>query len=69
MNAKLLFIMIGFVLQSRSSGDRGSRADVWFTVFYFDKLPTGYQVSNAGTDVFFFYFVFLCALGLGAIPV
>ncbi len=30
---------------------RGSRADVWLTVFYFDKVPTGCQVSNAGTDV------------------
>ncbi len=30
----------------------GGRADVWFTVFYFDKVPTGCQVSNAGTDVF-----------------
>ncbi len=31
---------------------RGGRADVWLTVFYFDKVPTGCQVSNAGTDVF-----------------
>ncbi len=30
---------------------RGGRADVWLTVFYFDKVPTGCQVSNAGTDV------------------
>ncbi len=30
---------------------RGGRADVWLTVFYFDKVPTGFQVSNAGTDV------------------
>ncbi len=27
------------------------RADVWLTIFYFDKVPTGCQVSNAGTDV------------------
>ncbi len=32
-------------------GNRGGRADVWLTVFYFDKVPTGCQVSNAGTDV------------------
>ncbi len=31
--------------------DRAGRADVWLTVFYFDKIPTGCQVSNAGTDV------------------
>ncbi len=30
---------------------RGGRADVWLTVFYFDKVPTGCKVSNAGTDV------------------
>ncbi len=30
---------------------RGGRADVWLTVFYSDKVPTGCQVSNAGTDV------------------
>ncbi len=30
---------------------RGGRADVWLTVFYFDKVPTGCQVSNTGTDV------------------
>ncbi len=30
---------------------RGVRADVWLTVFYFDKVPTGCKVSNAGTDV------------------
>ncbi len=30
---------------------RGGRVDVWLTVFYFDKVPTGCQVSNAGTDV------------------
>ncbi len=24
---------------------------MWLTVFYFDKVPTGCQVSNAGTDV------------------
>ncbi len=30
---------------------RGGRADVWLTVFYFDKVPTRCQVSNAGTDV------------------
>ncbi len=30
---------------------RGGRADVWLTVFYFDEVPTGCQVSNAGTDV------------------
>ncbi len=30
---------------------RGGCADVWLTVFYFDKVPTGCQVSNAGTDV------------------
>ncbi len=30
---------------------RGGRADVWLTVFYFDKVPTGCQVSNAGSDV------------------
>ncbi len=30
---------------------RGGRADVWLTVFYFDKVPTGCQVSNAGTNV------------------
>ncbi len=29
---------------------RGGCADVWLTVFYFDKVP-GCQVSNAGTDV------------------
>ncbi len=34
-----------------ANGDRGGRADVWLTVFYFDKVPTGCQVSNAGTDV------------------
>ncbi len=31
---------------------KGGRADVWLTVFSFDKVPTGWQVSNAGTDVF-----------------
>ncbi len=29
----------------------GGLADVCLTVFYFDKVPTGCQVSNAGTDV------------------
>ncbi len=29
--------MICFVLQSRSNGDTEAGADVWFTVFYFDK--------------------------------
>ncbi len=31
--------------------EKAVRADVWLTVFYFDKVPTGCQVSNAGTDV------------------
>ncbi len=36
---------------ANANGHRGGRADVWLTVFYFDKVPTGCQVSNAGTDV------------------
>ncbi len=47
--AKLLFIMsiIGFVLQSRSSGDTEASALMFgFTVFYFYKVPTGAITST-----------------------
>ncbi len=37
---------------ANANGDtEAGRADVWLTVFYFDKVPNGCQVSNAGTDV------------------
>ncbi len=36
---------------ANAKGDTEAGADVWLTVFYFDKVPTGCQVSNAGTDV------------------
>ncbi len=26
---------------ANANGDRGGRADVWLTAFYFDKVPTG----------------------------
>ncbi len=37
----------------RRTANANGDTHVWLTVFYFDKVPTGCQVSNAGTDVFY----------------
>ncbi len=53
--------MIGFVLQLRSSGDTEAGA-LMFDSLYFIliKYQLFCQVSNAETDVFFFYSVCVC---------
>ncbi len=58
--------MIGFVLQSRSNGDTEVGALMFGSLYYIlIKYQLFCQVSNAGTDVFFFLCV--CVLRSGAI--
>ncbi len=45
---------------ANANGDTEAGAHVWLTVFYFDIVPTGCQVSNAGTDVFCVWVLCVC---------